>query len=40
VPLRELAQRAFVIETGRVSTAGTTQQLADDPAIRAAYLGI
>ncbi len=36
----ELAQRAFVIETGRVSAAGTTKQLAGDPAIREAYLGI
>jgi branched-chain amino acid transport system ATP-binding protein len=36
----ELAQRAFVIETGRVSTAGTTEALAGDPAIREAYLGM
>lgn len=36
----ELASNAFVIETGRVSTAGTTSALSDDPAIRQAYLGI
>lgn len=36
----ELAQRAFVIETGKVSAAGATAELADDPAIREAYLGI
>jgi branched-chain amino acid transport system ATP-binding protein len=36
----ELAQRAFVIETGRVSMAGTTEALAGDPMIREAYLGM
>ncbi|MCP1673574.1 branched-chain amino acid transport system ATP-binding protein [Natronocella acetinitrilica] len=36
----ELASRAFVIETGRVATAGQTSVLADDPRIRQAYLGI
>jgi ABC-type branched-subunit amino acid transport system ATPase component len=29
-----------VIETGRVGMHGTTQQLADDPRIRQAYLGL
>jgi branched-chain amino acid transport system ATP-binding protein len=36
----ELANRAFVIETGRVSTVGTTAALSNDPRIRQAYLGI
>jgi branched-chain amino acid transport system ATP-binding protein len=36
----DLASRAFVIETGRVATSGTTKALSDDPAIRLAYLGI
>jgi branched-chain amino acid transport system ATP-binding protein len=36
----ELAQHAFVIETGRVGLHGTTKSLAENPAIRQAYLGI
>ncbi len=36
----ELASRAFVIETGRIATAGTTAALSDDPKIQQAYLGI
>ena len=36
----DLASRAFVIETGRVATSGSTKALSDDPAIRQAYLGI
>lgn len=36
----DLARRAFVIETGRVVTHGDTDALADDPAIRKAYMGI
>jgi branched-chain amino acid transport system ATP-binding protein len=36
----ELARHAFVIETGRVGLHGTTQALAENPAIRQAYLGI
>ena len=36
----ELARHAFVIETGRVGLAGTTQALAENPAIRQAYLGM
>jgi branched-chain amino acid transport system ATP-binding protein len=36
----ELASSAFVIETGRVATSGTTAALSDDPVIRQAYLGI
>ncbi|MEX0922442.1 MAG: ABC transporter ATP-binding protein [Rhodovibrionaceae bacterium] len=36
----ELAEEAFVIETGRVSNRGRTEELSKDPAIRQAYLGI
>jgi branched-chain amino acid transport system ATP-binding protein len=36
----EIARHALIIETGRVSMTGTTQALADNPAIRQAYLGI
>ena len=36
----ELARHAFVVETGRVTMQGTTAALAQDPAIRQAYLGI
>jgi branched-chain amino acid transport system ATP-binding protein len=36
----EIAQHAFVIETGRVSLRGTTAALAENPAIRQAYLGM
>ena len=36
----ELARHAFVVETGRIAMHGTTAALAQDPAIRQAYLGI
>ncbi len=36
----ELARHAFVIETGRVTVSGPTDELADDPEIRRAYMGI
>jgi branched-chain amino acid transport system ATP-binding protein len=36
----ELARNAYVIETGRVAMHGATATLAEDPRIRAAYLGI
>ena len=36
----EIARHGLIIETGRVSMRGTTQTLADDPAIRQAYLGM
>ena len=36
----ELAEEAFVIETGRVSNSGLTEDLSKDPAIRQAYLGM
>jgi branched-chain amino acid transport system ATP-binding protein len=35
----ELAHRAFVMDTGRVTRSGTSAELRDDPAIREAYLG-
>ena len=36
----ELADHACVLETGRISVAGATSVLADDPRIRQAYLGM
>ncbi|MBX9840613.1 MAG: ABC transporter ATP-binding protein [Xanthobacteraceae bacterium] len=36
----EIARHALIIETGRVSVTGTTAALADNPAIRQAYLGM
>jgi branched-chain amino acid transport system ATP-binding protein len=35
-----LADRAYVLETGRVVQHGTGRQLLDDPAVRNAYLGV
>jgi branched-chain amino acid transport system ATP-binding protein len=34
-----VADRAYVIETGRITLEGTGEQLLKDPAVRAAYLG-
>jgi len=36
----EIADRAYVLQTGRVGLQGTAAQVRDDPAIRRAYLGI
>ncbi|RAI03549.1 branched-chain amino acid ABC transporter ATP-binding protein [Acuticoccus sediminis] len=36
----DLADRGFVIETGRVASGGDTEVLVNDPAIRKAYLGV
>ena len=36
----ELAHRAYVIETGRVSMHGSTAELAENPRVRQAYLGL
>ncbi|EUB99243.1 Fe(3+)-transporting ATPase [Rhizobium sp. CF080] len=35
-----IADRAYVLETGRVTMTGTGQQLLHDPKVRAAYLGV
>jgi len=36
----EVAQRGYVLENGRVVLAGQAPVLADDPAVREAYLGV
>jgi branched-chain amino acid transport system ATP-binding protein len=36
----ELAHSGVVIETGKVSMAGTSQSMAGDPRVRAAYMGL
>jgi branched-chain amino acid transport system ATP-binding protein len=36
----EIARHGLIIETGRVTMQGTTKALADQPAIRQAYLGM
>jgi branched-chain amino acid transport system ATP-binding protein len=35
----ELAQRAYVIETGGITLSGTGKDLAENEAVRKAYLG-
>jgi len=35
----KLAQRGYVLETGRLSVAGTAAELMDNPGVKAAYLG-
>jgi len=35
----ELCPRAYVLEAGRIALTGSSQELADSPAVRAAYLG-
>lgn len=35
----ELANRAYVLETGTIAMSGDASQLADDPKVKAAYLG-
>ena len=34
-----IASRGYVMQTGRVVTSGRAGELADDPEVRAAYLG-
>jgi branched-chain amino acid transport system ATP-binding protein len=34
-----MAQRAYVLETGRVVLSGTAEELRQNEAVRAAYLG-
>ena len=36
----ELADRAYVVDHGRVTKTGPAMNLADDPAIREAYMGL
>ena len=36
----DVAQRAYVLENGRVVLAGAAADLRDDPSIRKAYLGL
>jgi branched-chain amino acid transport system ATP-binding protein len=36
----EVAERGYVVETGTISLHGSSAELLDNPAIRAAYLGI
>jgi branched-chain amino acid transport system ATP-binding protein len=36
----EIARRAYVLENGRIVLAGEAGQLADDPQVRQAYLGV
>ncbi|MDY7103582.1 MAG: ABC transporter ATP-binding protein [Actinomycetota bacterium] len=41
VPLAlELADRGYVLENGRIGAAGSSDELADDPEVRRAYLGV
>jgi branched-chain amino acid transport system ATP-binding protein len=35
----QLADRAYVLENGRVTLAGTGRELADNPDVKRAYLG-
>lgn len=35
-----IAQRAYVLEVGRIVRSGTGQELLNDPAVQAAYLGV
>lgn len=36
----KVASRAYVLETGRITIEGTAAQLAEDPKVRQAYLGL
>ena len=36
----ELASRGYVLEQGTIKKAASTESLLEDPAVRAAYLGV
>ena len=36
----QIADRGYLIETGRITGEGTALQLRDDPAVQRAYLGV
>jgi len=36
----EFSQRAYVLETGRITLQGPSAELLDDPNVKRAYLGI
>jgi len=36
----DMADQAFVLETGKVIVSGTGQDLLDDPLVQKAYLGV
>jgi branched-chain amino acid transport system ATP-binding protein len=36
----EFAERAYVLETGRIILSGPAAQLLDDPSVKKAYLGV
>ncbi len=36
----EFAERAYVLETGRITRSGAARALLDDPAVKKAYLGV
>jgi branched-chain amino acid transport system ATP-binding protein len=36
----EVAERAYVLENGRITLSGSARELADDARVRAAYLGV
>ena len=35
-----VANRAYVLETGRIVLSGTAKEIADNPQVKSAYLGI
>jgi branched-chain amino acid transport system ATP-binding protein len=35
-----IANRAYVLETGRIVLEGSAQEVRDNPQVRAAYLGV
>ncbi len=35
-----ISNRAYVIETGRIVLSGTAKEIADNPQVKAAYLGV